>query len=94
MTTRLTLLLHPLSPSCPLLRFSSNHLSLSSSPTLSLFRRRRFCTKMAASKASVALTHTIILPSDRGGGGGGVPVEIVAAPGLSDSDFRQVIDLL
>ncbi|GMI96214.1 ARABIDOPSIS THALIANA NUDIX HYDROLASE HOMOLOG 14, nudix hydrolase homolog 14 [Hibiscus trionum] len=45
-----------------------------------------FCSRMSAT-SSTSLTHSISLPSQLG-----QPVQIVAAPGLSDSEFRVAIE--
>ncbi|XP_057977144.1 nudix hydrolase 14, chloroplastic [Malania oleifera] len=57
--------------------------SFSSSPLL--LHRRTICSKMSAE--SSPRTHTISLPTQLG-----EPVRIIAAPGISDSDFRSAID--
>ncbi|KAI3839086.1 hypothetical protein MKX03_011085 [Papaver bracteatum] len=64
-----------------LLRFSNNF-SLSSSKIL----RRRFCSKMTT-PTTTSLTQTIHLNDQRR-----TPVEIIAAPGLSNHDFRMAIE--
>ncbi|CAO2820019.1 unnamed protein product [Amaranthus hypochondriacus] len=66
----------------PLLPFSSKNLSL----PLHTHYRSPFCFSISSmsSESSPPLTHTIRLP--------GQPVEIVAAPGLTPSDFRNAID--
>ncbi|ONI06845.1 hypothetical protein PRUPE_5G084800 [Prunus persica] len=60
----------------------SKRLSLSSSTRLQL---RSFCCKMSSD--SPPLTHSITLPSQLT-----EPVEIVAAPNISHSEFRSAID--
>ena len=70
-----------------LLTFSKlNKFASFSPPILPQTRRgiRSICTKMATESSSHP-THTINLPSQLG-----QPVPIVAAPGVSDSEFRQV----
>ncbi|KAE8698141.1 Nudix hydrolase 14 [Hibiscus syriacus] len=47
---------------------------------------RAFCSRMS-STSSTSLTHSISLPSQQG-----QPVQIVAAPGLSGSEFRVAIE--
>lgn len=47
--------------------------------------RRTICTAMSTESSSSQLTHTITLPSRPA-----EPVHIVAAPGVSSSDFRRV----
>ncbi|KAI3925269.1 hypothetical protein MKX01_011799 [Papaver californicum] len=64
-----------------LLRFS-----ISSSKLL----HRRLCTKMTTS-TTTSLTQTIHL-NDKGGETGRNSVEIIAAPGLSNHDFRMAIE--
>ncbi|XVE64952.1 hypothetical protein DITRI_Ditri07aG0142700 [Diplodiscus trichospermus] len=62
----------------------------SSSRTPLLHRHTRtkpFCGKMSAATSSTSLTHSISLPNQLG-----QPVQIVAAPGLSDSEFRSGIE--
>ncbi|XWS49844.1 hypothetical protein CRYUN_Cryun12cG0038000 [Craigia yunnanensis] len=57
--------------------------------TLLLHRHTRtkpFCSKMSAT-SSTSLTRSISLPTELG-----QPVQIVAAPGLSDSEFRSAIE--
>ncbi|XP_065858084.1 nudix hydrolase 14, chloroplastic isoform X2 [Euphorbia lathyris] len=60
-------------------------------PSLSLLHPTRqatrpFCLKMSA-ESPQPLTHSLVLPSQPG-----QPVQIVAAPGVSDTDFRRAID--
>ncbi|KAL8244870.1 hypothetical protein R6Q59_011128 [Mikania micrantha] len=47
---------------------------------------RRFSTKMSTGSASFQITHTINLPSQPT-----EPVAVVAAPGVSDADFRIAV---
>ncbi|KAK9277733.1 hypothetical protein L1049_007280 [Liquidambar formosana] len=68
----------------PLLSFSKKF-SSPSSRTLHRSHSRAICSKM--SPESSPLTHTITLPVQLG-----EPVQIVAAPGVSDSEFRSAID--
>ncbi|GMY30155.1 nudix hydrolase 14, chloroplastic [Fagus crenata] len=68
------------------LRTLSERLSLSSTLTLlHTHRPRSLSSKMSTD--SSPLTHTITLPTQLG-----EPVQIVAAPGISDSQFRTAID--
>ncbi|XP_058009594.1 nudix hydrolase 14, chloroplastic isoform X2 [Hevea brasiliensis] len=60
-------------------------------PSLSLLHqtrrsRRPFCLKMSA-ESPPPLTHSLVLPSQPS-----QPVQVVAAPGVSNSDFRSAID--
>ncbi|OMO81002.1 hypothetical protein COLO4_23815 [Corchorus olitorius] len=62
-----------------------------SSPLALLLNRRGstkklFCSKMSAT-SSTPLTHSISLPTQLG-----QPVQIVAAPGLSDTEFRNAVE--
>ncbi|XAR70375.1 ADP-sugar diphosphatase [Bertholletia excelsa] len=57
------------------------------SPVLLHRRRRTICARMLGESSWSQLTHVISLP-----GQPAEPVQILAAPGVSDSDFRNAIE--
>lgn len=63
----------------------SRKLTFSSSPFIIQTQRRVICSKMSSD--SSFLSHSITLPCQLG-----EPVQIVAAPGITDSEFRTAID--
>ncbi|KAI8543891.1 hypothetical protein RHMOL_Rhmol08G0253800 [Rhododendron molle] len=83
------------SSASPLASSKAKILGFSFAPILQLSsrlsRRRTICTAMSTDSSSSQLTHTITLPSQPA-----EPVHIVAAPGVSSSDFRRFapLDLL
>lgn len=73
----------PLSISKTVTRFAS-----SSSPILLHSRSlTRTASRKMSAESSSKLTHTINLPSQRG-----EPVQVVATPGVSDTEFRNAIE--
>ncbi|KAI8543892.1 hypothetical protein RHMOL_Rhmol08G0253800 [Rhododendron molle] len=77
------------SSASPLASSKAKILGFSFAPILQLSsrlsRRRTICTAMSTDSSSSQLTHTITLPSQPA-----EPVHIVAAPGVSSSDFRRM----
>ncbi|KAA3456232.1 nudix hydrolase 14, chloroplastic-like [Gossypium australe] len=81
---------HLLRSPMPLSAFALPKRLVVSFPLAQLLHRHRtpkpFCSRMSATP-STSLTHSISLPTQLG-----QPVQVLAAPGLSDSEFRAAIE--